>query len=129
MSFWIDCSTFIYHYTFKGVSATILSTSWQNCFTSGTLPAGTYLFIVTAGANVTANYADLGDVQFTIDGGSSVYSYTAHSAWVNPPVTFAQVVTLNSSGTVTIKGKRSYISGGTVQSHGNSSSITAFKIA
>ena len=87
-------------FTQGGKSDKKLTTTSQTLLQTPTLVPGRYIVFAKVGANVTGYNTDLGDLLASVDGGTHMEKFTAHSAWNQAPLVVNQEVSLTSSGTI-----------------------------
>ena len=77
-----------------------LTTTSQTLLQTPTLAPGRYIVFAKVGSNVTGYSTDLGDLLASVDGGTHIEKFTAHSAWNQAPLVVVEDVSLTSSGTI-----------------------------
>ena len=127
MSHSVDWTTLTTFTKGDGSSKTLTTTS-QTLLQTPTLVPGRYIVFARVGANVTSYNADLGDLLASVDGGTHMEKFTAHSAWNQAPLVVTQDVSLKSSGTIKLTSWRSG-SNGTVVATMARCSIFTLRVA
>ena len=77
-----------------------LTTTSQTLLQTPTLAPGRYIVFAKVGSNVTGYNTDLGDLLASVDGGTHIEKFTAHSAWNQASLVVVEDVSLTSSGTI-----------------------------
>lgn len=95
----IDWATIV-TFTQGGKADKTLTTTSQTLLQTPTLAPGRYIVFAKVGSNVTGYNTDLGDLLASVDGGTHIEKFTAHSAWNQAPLVIVEDVSLTSSGTI-----------------------------